>query len=230
MTGSGAQIFISHSSADRASTKALIELLRGRDFDSVFVDFDPVDGIPPGRNWERELYLALRRSDAVVAIDSKNWRASQWCFAEIALARSLGKTVIVVRAGKAPAASGSAQLASDAQQISIRGFTESSLGPLFMELRRLEIGALRTFRWIPSRPPYAGLAPLQEEDAGVFFRRREETRAIIDLAERAVKYGEIRMILLVGASGCGKSSLMRAGVVPQLRLRKYWRVARAGYR
>jgi WD40 repeat protein len=224
MTGSGAQIFISHSSADRASTKALIELLRARDFDSVFVDFDPVDGIPPGRNWERELYLALRRSDAVVAIDSKNWRASQWCFAEIALARSLGKTVIVVRAGKAPAASGSAQLASDAQQISIRGFTESSLGPLFMELRRLEIGALRTFRWIPSRPPYAGLTPLQEEDAGVFFGRRDETRAIIDLAERAVKYGEIRMILLVGASGCGKSSLMRAGVVPQLRLRKYWRV------
>ncbi len=224
MTFGGAQIFISHSSTDRASTDALVALLRARGFDSVFVNFDPVDGIPPGRNWERELYVALRRSDAVVAIDSTGWRTSQWCFAEIALARSLGKAVIVVRAGDAQATTGAAQLVSDAQHISITGFTETSLEPLFVELRRLEIGALRTFRWVPGRPPYTGLAPLQEEDAGVFFGRREETRAIIDLAERAVKYGEIRMILLVGPSGCGKSSLMRAGVVPQLRHRTGWQV------
>lgn len=228
MTGGGAQVFISHSSADRAPTDALVALLRAAGFDSVFVDFDPVDGIPPGRNWERELYVALRCSDAVVAIDSTGWRASQWCFAEIALARSLGKTVIVVRAGDAQASTGAAQLASDAQHISITAFTEMSLEPLFVELRRLEIGALRTFRWMPSRPPYAGLVPLQEEDAGVFFGRREETRAIIDLAERAVKYGEIRMILLVGPSGCGKSSLMRAGVVPQLRQRTGWQVLGPG--
>jgi hypothetical protein len=113
----------------------------------VFVNFDPVDGIPPGRNWERELYVALRRSDAVVAIDSTGWRLSQWCFAEIALARSLGKAVIVVRARDARPATGAAQLASDAQHISITGFTETSLEPLFVDGRSHILRGAVHFWW-----------------------------------------------------------------------------------
>ena len=42
----GAQVFASHSRKDWTRTELLVELLQGRGFDSLFVDFDPEDGIP----------------------------------------------------------------------------------------------------------------------------------------------------------------------------------------
>lgn len=39
--------------------------------DSVFVNFDPLGVIPPGGIGKRELYLVLRRSDAIVVFSSR---------------------------------------------------------------------------------------------------------------------------------------------------------------
>jgi WD40 repeat protein len=59
--------------------------------------------------------------------------------------------------------------------------------------------------------PYRGLLAYEEIDNPVFFGREEETaRALATLAERGA-------VVIAGASGSGKSSLMRAGVVPALR-------------
>ena len=82
----GAQVFVSHSRKDRTRTELLVELLQGRGFDSLFVDFDPEDGIPPGRKFGSSSHVNLRRCDAVLAVDSPAWRASPWCFVEIVLA------------------------------------------------------------------------------------------------------------------------------------------------
>jgi WD40 repeat protein/energy-coupling factor transporter ATP-binding protein EcfA2 len=222
----GAQVFVSHSSKDRARTELLMKLLQGRGFDSLFVDFDPEGGIRPGRNWELELYVNLRRCDAVLAVDSPAWRASPWCFAEIVLARSLGKTVIRVTAGDPGPGNepGTARLVGDSQGFAVIELGDESLEPVYRELGRLGIGALRSFRWDPGRAPYPGLAPLEELDAGVFFGRRGETRELVDLMERIVRWGEKGMVLLVGPSGSGKSSLLLAGMLPQLRQRSSWQV------
>lgn len=59
--------------------------------------------------------------------------------------------------------------------------------------------------------PYKGLAYFREEDAAFFFGRDV---AIGDLC-KAVKEGHF--VAVVGASGSGKSSLVRAGLVPKLR-------------
>lgn len=222
-----AQIFLSHSSADRALTEALAALFRTSGFDSLFIDFDPIGGVAPGRNWETELYTALRRCDAVVGVDSPESRNSQWCFAEIALARSLGKTVIVVQVGEQrpeSGDSGTAGLTADLQRIVLPAVTESYAEPLFRELVAMGMGRLRSLRLLTGRPPYAGLLPLQEEDAGVFFGRQEETRTLVDLIEKLTKYREKRMVLLIGPSGSGKSSLLRAGIIPQFRQRPGWKV------
>ena len=48
-----ASVFISHSSQDRAVTEQVAERLRGAGFAALFVDFDPEQGIPAGRSWER---------------------------------------------------------------------------------------------------------------------------------------------------------------------------------
>src|SRR3954467_5678064 len=89
--------FVSHSSQARAVTEPVAAQLRAAGFAALFVDFDPDQGIPAGRNWERELYPQLRRSDAVIFLASAASVASRWCFAELSLARSLGHPVFPLR-------------------------------------------------------------------------------------------------------------------------------------
>jgi WD40 repeat protein len=60
--------------------------------------------------------------------------------------------------------------------------------------------------------PYPGLAPFQEHDAARFFGRDREIDEVLDrLATR-------HLLAVIGVSGCGKSSLVRAGVIPVLRM------------
>ncbi|MFE6776682.1 WD40 repeat domain-containing protein [Streptomyces sp. NPDC057702] len=59
--------------------------------------------------------------------------------------------------------------------------------------------------------PYRGLARFDVEDAPVFFGREELTARLVRLAR------EHRFIAVFGPSGSGKSSLLRAGLVPRLR-------------
>jgi WD40 repeat protein len=60
-------------------------------------------------------------------------------------------------------------------------------------------------------PPYAGLRSFREQDAEWFFGRE---RLVEELAERLERQ---RFVVVIGASGSGKSSLLRAGLVPRLR-------------
>ncbi|GID65058.1 hypothetical protein Acy02nite_29390 [Actinoplanes cyaneus] len=64
-------------------------------------------------------------------------------------------------------------------------------------------------------PPYRGLRPFGPEDAGLFFGRESFVGDILDRLARLRADGPgLRLLFLVGASGSGKSSLLRAGVLP----------------
>jgi hypothetical protein len=65
-----ASVFVSHSSQDRTVTESVVERLHATGFAALFVDFDPEQGIPAGRSWERELYAQLCRTDAVILLAS----------------------------------------------------------------------------------------------------------------------------------------------------------------
>lgn len=59
--------------------------------------------------------------------------------------------------------------------------------------------------------PYPGLRHFEERDAALFFGRRR-------LVEELLTQLEFQpMVLLLGSSGCGKSSVVRAGVIPRWR-------------
>ncbi|HYO38719.1 MAG TPA: BTAD domain-containing putative transcriptional regulator [Nocardioidaceae bacterium] len=67
----------------------------------------------------------------------------------------------------------------------------------------------------PARNPYQGLRAFDEADAENYFGR---TTLIDDVLTRLSGDGlRSRLVLLVGASGTGKSSAVRAGLLPRLR-------------
>jgi hypothetical protein len=59
--------------------------------------------------------------------------------------------------------------------------------------------------------PYAGLSSFQESDAGKFFGRNREIAALV------TRIRDRPLIAVVGSSGVGKSSFVRAGLVPALK-------------
>jgi WD40 repeat protein len=63
--------------------------------------------------------------------------------------------------------------------------------------------------------PYRGLAPYRRQDARWFFGRERSTEALVAQMRAAERTGGL--VMLVGASGAGKSSLLNAGLVPALR-------------
>jgi WD40 repeat protein len=202
-------LFVSHSSLDSARTARLRDRLQAEGIQALFVDFDPALGIPAGRNWERELYAQVRKADAVVFLSSPASVASQWCFAEIALARLLNKVVVpvVITAGAAH------PLLADTQHIDATAGDDVSFERLGAALRAAGLDPGASFAWDTARSPYPGLTSFSEDDAAVFFGRDAEIERLWQLVQPSVRGG---VIAVVGPSGSGKSSLVRAGLVPRL--------------
>ena len=63
-------LFVSHSSRDQRAADLVRASLVTAGFASLFLDFDPEVGIPGGRDWERELYDQLHKSDGLILIAS----------------------------------------------------------------------------------------------------------------------------------------------------------------
>ena len=59
--------------------------------------------------------------------------------------------------------------------------------------------------------PYVGLRPYNDDESLLFFGRKEQT---MDLLQRLHAH---HFVAVVGSSGCGKSSLLRAGLIPSLK-------------
>ena len=103
----------------------------------------------------------------------------------------------------------------------------NSDGQLKIE-RRLEAiteELARGFKLEQGRPPFPGIFAFESEDAAIYFGRDEEVRSTIEkLDARRSTYGS-GFLLILGASGAGKSSLLKAGILPQLARRgKQWLV------
>jgi hypothetical protein len=213
-----ASLFISHSKHDRDAAERVAQRLRVEGFAALFLDFDPADSIPAGRDWQRELFAQLRKSDGVIFLASATSVASQWCFAEISLARSLGIPVFPVRL-EAGVRLG---LLDDVQWIDLSE-GETAFARLIAGLRRAGLDPADSFAWDPTRSPYPGLESFTGEDAGVFFGRDQEIDRLRALFQPTLQRGAGRFVAVVGPAGCGKSSLLRAGLLPRLqRLESRW--------
>jgi WD40 repeat protein len=64
--------------------------------------------------------------------------------------------------------------------------------------------------------PYRGLLPFRAADSRWFFGRDEERRDLLAMVDGLLSSSRHRFLLVAGASGSGKSSLVSAGLVPDL--------------
>jgi TIR domain len=235
------RIFLSHSSCNNAEAVALRDWLAANGWDDeIFLDLDPQRGIAAGERWERALNEAANRCEAVLFLVSKVWLASGWCLKEFNLAHKLNKRLFGVLVEDLPLADLPVNLTSTWQIVrlaagrdhvmlrAVMPITHEEMHVTFSAegLQRLKHGLeeagldSKYFAWPPQndpdRPPYRGLRPLEAEDAGIFFGR---DAAIVEALDRLRGLREItppRLLVILGASGAGKSSFLRAGLFPRL--------------
>jgi WD40 repeat protein/transcriptional regulator with XRE-family HTH domain len=62
--------------------------------------------------------------------------------------------------------------------------------------------------------PYQGLSVFEEQDAALFFGRDAATTQVLERMSRLL--AGVGLLVVSGASGAGKSSLLRAGVLPRI--------------
>lgn len=199
--------FISHANADREAAERVGARLRRQGF-GAYVSSDPRHGPAAGAKWEEDIYDRLRGASAVVFLASEASVASRWCFAELALARSEGKPIFPILVDEAVRH----PLIDDVQWIELRR-GDDGFEQLWEGIRRAGIDPRVELSWDLTRAPYPGLEAFQPGDAAVFFGRTEE---VTELVERVRARGRGRLLTVVGGSGTGKSSLVRAGLVPRL--------------
>ncbi len=235
-----ALIFLSHSSKDNAAAVALAGWLEEEGWDDAFLDLDPVKGIHPGERWERALYSQASDCGAVLFLVSKNWLASEWCRREFDLARKLNKRCFVVLIDAVTVDDLPLALKETHQIVSLATGEDHRVFrpviPITQEegyatfsregLTRLKIGLENAgldpsfFAWPPAhepnRAPYRGLEALDGVDAGIFFGRDGPITEALDELRGLREAAPPRIFVVLGASGAGKSSFLRAGLLPRL--------------
>jgi formylglycine-generating enzyme required for sulfatase activity len=235
-----AVLFVSHSSKDDAAATALEAWLRANGFVDIFVDHRSIVG---GDGWQLALQAAAGACRVVLCLITEKWLASKDCLAEFDASFYMGKRVIPLFLLPARASLGAeaerllARVCAHYQGLDL----VSCLGPdsaldlsadrsvadrLKTGLR--EAGALSRVGLDPEafaidrklRPvPFPGLASFGDDDAdaALFYgRSREVAEALEELRKMRVER-DLRPFVIFGASGAGKSSLLKAGVIPRLR-------------
>ena len=235
------RVFISHSSANNAAALALASWLEANGWSDYFLDIDVSRGIAPGERWMAALAAAVDRCEAVIFLVSPAWRESKYCFAEFFEAKKLGKRIFGVIVETIPLSQLPDQMTSEWQlcdlthtddpvsftveklpvvRESVVNFPRAGLEALANGLRKAGLDA-STFMWPPEgqpeRSPYPGLRAFEEPDAAVFFGREASIVRAIDQMRLVRERDVEQLFVILGASGAGKSSFLRAGLLPRLK-------------
>jgi WD40 repeat protein len=234
------KIFISHSSANNAEALAIHDWLSAQGWGDVFLDLDPRRGLVAGDRWQAALKAAAEQCELILILISPAWARSKWCLAEFLLAKQMNKQILGVVVEATPLADLPVELTAEWQLVDLSapdaGWSTTIAPPRYEPettvrfsgagLERLRAGLEKagldatTFLWPPAgdpgRAPYRGLKPLDQDDAGIFFGRDGAIVLTLDALRGLRDAAAPRFVTILGASGAGKSSFLRAGILPRL--------------
>lgn len=239
------RLFISHSSRNDDWAIALRDWLMAEGWsepDDIFLDLDPERGIAAGQKWQQAFADAATRCEAVLFIVSADWLASTWCQDEYQVSNKYNKKLFALVIDESPLERLPGGLTAQWQIVRLKGepaerfiavhpltqqqwpvhiakaalvqlksgLLKAGLGPESFELQPDDNGL---FGW---RLPYRGLEAMEPEDAAVFFGRSADLVRGMDALRGLATRNPPRVGVILGASGAGKSSFLRAGLWPRL--------------
>jgi formylglycine-generating enzyme required for sulfatase activity len=235
-----AVLFVSHSSKDDAAATALEEWLHVNGFTDIFVDHHSLAG---GAKWREELRKSAGACRVVVCLITENWLASHECFNEFRAAWYMGKRIIPLFLIPPEANLGEeskkrfAEVCAEDQGLDLipclnpNQILDLETNPNVAS--RLNIGlraagAINRVGLDPEvfeiddklRPmPFPGLASFGDDDAdaALFYGRSREIAHTLEELRKVRAERDLRPFVILGASGTGKSSLLKAGIIPRLR-------------
>jgi hypothetical protein len=232
-------LFISHSSKDDAVARALEAWLSAEGFTDIFIDHT---SIVVGEKWAEALREASGTCRVVACLVTQPWLASDECFGEYKAAWYLGKRIIplFLLAPKAKLGADAkkrfADICTEYQGLDLAPCLKTGGLDLHADRGVAErlaeglraAGALAKVGLDPEafaidrklRPmPFLGLASFGDDDAdaALFYGRSGEIAETLEELRRMRAAAERRPFVILGASGAGKSSLLKAGMIPRLR-------------
>jgi len=100
-------------------------------------------------------------------------------------------------------------------------FPENCAGKMLLTVLPHELATLIHTLFVPGPNPYNGLTVFNEDDAHRFFGREKVIETLYQKFLRGYEHfgsqGASRMLTVLGPSGSGKSSVVRAGLVPRIK-------------
>jgi WD40 repeat protein len=209
-------VFLSYNSLERAAVKRIAEKLRREQLEPWFDRWHLVSG----GDWQNGIPEGLRASTACAVFVGPsgigNWEALEYKLATDRMAKDRDFRLFLVLLPGLPEAFDANALPPF---LSIRTWVD--LRPGIEDARAFQslINAIKGLPLGPERPteqrddicPYRGLQTFDEEHAEFFFGRDADIQRVIE------KLKQTRFLAVVGPSGSGKSSLVRAGLLPALR-------------
>jgi len=236
-----AVVFISSAADDRSIAESVISILH----DAGAAEMYPSGGDQPLSYdaWDRQLLASAASCRAIILILTPNWLASDRCYGQFRAAWYMGKRIIPILFLPSRPDLGTvgaerlAEVVSEIQCLDLtplllpdnriaphlRGSLTTNLNPLIRSAGILkDVGLDPTvfnIDRIAKPAPFPGLGSYgdTEADAAVFFGRSREIALVLEELRRMRAEADYRPLVILGASGSGKSSLLKAGVLPRLR-------------
>ena len=211
-------LFLSHSKADADAARALIKRIestpeaRER---GLKVWFDETH-LLPGQPWKPQIEDAIEKQATAFAVYVGTRGIVNWVEDEVHVAldraraaRTKGEQFPFIPILSVDA-TGAADLPGFSRQYQSVSDVESD-AEQFSRLIRAALGTDRTTEIHLVDEPFLGLRAFTESDSHLFFGREKESDELLE------RLREDRLLIVVGDSGSGKSSLVKAGLVSRFR-------------